>query len=369
MSEAHRPDEPPNPSRSAAFVDESFTIAVSRATAEQRWLLVNVTDASSPTCWTMAQTAWRDRGVIDWVNEHAIAIEVDTGRDPSTAAAMAIVPPAVILFREGRERGRLVGSQEPQRVLRWLKWLDGIEESVAEARAALADPDRAASARRRLARALLLTRRFEEALDHYVWLWLHWVEVEPGMNGVRESFLAKEIGKLCSESLAARVRFCQLCDDAETAALVAPADRTAVSARFDWILLNALLGEAKRTLSWFDALTPEEQLAQPGSIRSRVVPMLLERERWADAGRLIQNPLEELRTHVAVLHMGRTYPLPDIPEPRRNALEKTMLEGLRKEAAQLVRSLRAAGRDVDAAAVKREAQRLDDSPEMRAALS
>jgi hypothetical protein len=45
-----------------------------------------------------------------------------------------------------------------------------------------------------------------------------------------------------------------------------------------------------------------------------------------------------------------------------------MLEGLRTAASQLVRSLQAAGRDVEAAAVKREALRLDDSPEMRATL-
>ena len=69
-----------------------------------------------------------------------------------------------------------------------------------------------------------------------------------------------------------------------------------------------------------------------------------------------------------MLHMGRTFPMPDTVEPHRSALEETMLEGLRTEAAQIVRSLQAAGRDVDAAAAKREALRLDDSPEMRAAL-
>src|SRR6478752_160023 len=127
MSEADRPDEPPESPQSATFVDEPFTAALIRATREQRWLLVNVTDASSPTCWTMAQTTWRDRDVKAWVHEHAIAIEVDAGRDPSTVATLAITPPAAVLFREGKERTRLVGSQEPRHVLRWLQWHDGIE--------------------------------------------------------------------------------------------------------------------------------------------------------------------------------------------------------------------------------------------------
>ena len=369
MREGDAPDEPPESRRSPAFVGEPFANALSRATAEQRWLLVNVTDASSPACWTMAQTTWRDRDIIGWVNEHAIAVEVDAERDPSAAAALAISPPAIVLFREGKERARLVGPQKPQHLLPWLKLVDDIEARVAEARAKLTDPDRDAEGRHRLAQALQSTRRFEEALDHYVWLWLHMAEVAPAKSGVRVSFLAREIDELCRALPAARKRFCQLRDDAETAAQAAAADRTASAARFDWIVLNESLGEATRTLSWFDGLAPGEQSVLPASFISRVMPMLLERERWIDAGRLIRDPLEELRTHGSMLHMDRTYPdAAEIVASHRSMFEEAMLEGLRKEAAQLVRSLQAAGRDVDAAAVKREALRLDDSPEMRAAL-
>jgi hypothetical protein len=182
--------------------------------------------------------------------------------------------------------------------------------------------------------------------------------------------LAREIAELCRDLPAARERFCQLRDDAETASRTPSAERAGAAARFDWIVLNQSLGEAARTLSWFDGLSSTEQAALHTSIISRVVPMLLERERWADAGRLIRDPLEELRTHGFMLHMGRTDPeLPEIVASYRGMFVETMLEGLRKEAAQLVRSLKAAGRDIDVAAVKREALRLDDSPAMRAALN
>ena len=233
MSDADRPDEPSEPARSAAFGDEPLTIALSRAAAETRWLLVNLTDSSSPTCWPMAQTTWRDRTVIDWIHKHAIAIEVDTGRDPSAAAAFAIPPPAVILFREGKERARVVGSQEPEYLLRWLKLADDIEARVPEARASLTDPDRDADGRHRLAEALQRTRRFEEALEHYVWLWLHMAEVDPAKSGVRVSFLAHEISELCRELPAARQRFCRLRDDADAAALAPSAQGTVAAARFD----------------------------------------------------------------------------------------------------------------------------------------
>jgi hypothetical protein len=370
MSAGDSTDEPPESAPPGPFVDEPFAAALSRATREQRWLLVNVTDASSPACWPMAQRTWRDRSVIAWISKHAVAVEVDAERDPSTAAALAITPPAVILFREGKERVRLARFQEPHQLLRWLELVDEIEARVPEARAKLTDPDRDADGRHRLAQALQRTRRFEEALDHYVWLWLHMAEVEPAKSGVRVSFLANEIAELCRDLPAARERFCQLRDDAETAARTSSAERTGATARFDWIVLNQSLGEAARTLSWFDGLSSTEQVGLHTSIISRVVPMLLERERWADAGRLIRDPLEDLRTHGVMLHMGRTYPmLPEIVASYRGMFVETMLEGLRKEAAQLVRSLKAAGRDIDVAAVKREALRLDDSPEMRAALN
>jgi hypothetical protein len=93
------------------------------------------------------------------------------------------------------------------------------------------------------------------------------------MSGVRVSFLADEIGELP----AARERFCQLRDDAEASALAPSTEGKAAAARFDWVVLNASLGEAARTLSWFDGLAPAEQSAQHTAIISRVTPMLLER--------------------------------------------------------------------------------------------
>jgi hypothetical protein len=245
---------------------------------------------------------------------------------------------------------------------------DDLEATVAEARAALTDPDRDVRGRHNLAQALLHTRRYQDALEHFVWLWARMAELEPDLGGVRASFLANEIAELCRELPAARERFTALRDELEVAAQPAPAEPAAHAARFDWIVLNATLGEPARTLSWFDGLSAEARQDLPAATVSRVMPMLHEHERWADAGRLLRDPLQTLRTHAEMLAMSRSNPMPTALEPHRTVLEETLLHGLRKEAAQLVRSLKAAGRELDAAAVKREALRLDDSPEMRAAL-
>jgi hypothetical protein len=317
----------------------------------------------------MAQ-AWRDKEIAAWVGEHGLAIQVDVATEATTATTLHVAaPPAVILFREGKERARLEGTQEPSHLLRWLAWHEGLEVRLAEARAALTDPERDADGRHTLAQCLLHTRRFEESLEHFVWLWLHMDEVQPSMSGVRVSFLAGEIADLCQELPVARERFCALRDESDAAARSATDARAVARARFDWVVLNQSLGETERTLSWFDGLNAGEQAGVSGAVVFRLLPLLIERERWADAGRLIRDPLEKLDTRAAMLHMGLTYPMPDTIASHRGALHRSMLDGLRKEAAQLLRCLRAAGREVEAAAVKRKALELDDSAEMRAALS
>jgi hypothetical protein len=357
--------------RATPFADQRFEPALARANDEGRWLLVDVTDTSSPACWPMTQV-WRDKEIAAWVGDHALAIQVDVATDDTTATTLQVAaPPAVILFREGKERARLEGTQEPSHLLRWLAWHEDLEVKLAEARAALIDPGRDAHGRHTLAQCLLHTRRFEESLDHFVWLWLHMDLGKPSMSGVRVSFLARNIATLCEELPAARERFCALRDESDAVARSATDSRAAAQARFDWIVLNQSLGDTGRTLSWFDGLNAGAQAGLSAAVIHRLPPLLIERERWADAGRLIRDPLEELGFHAAMLHLFLNDHdlLPEMNASHQNALRRSVLRAFREEVAQLLRCLREADREVEAAAVKRKALELDDSAEMRAALS
>jgi hypothetical protein len=196
-----------------------------------------------------------------------------------------------------------------------------------------------------LAEALLRAGLLEEALGHYDWLWQHMAEVEPEMEGVRDSFMAQRIAELCQRLPAAYERFAEHRNAA--AAVASTADRPSLQACIDLVVLNKVLGQAERTVAWLDGLDADRRYALPdGLVDLFLVPLLLECQRWEDAGTMIRDPLAELES--------QTY--------------ASITGGLYRRVAELHRSLVAAGRDRDAAAVREEALRIEDSPAMRAAL-
>ena len=67
MSEPATGGERSGLARPEAFSDEPFDDAIARARAEQRWLLVDVVDASSPMSWAAAYTTWRDSDLVAWI--------------------------------------------------------------------------------------------------------------------------------------------------------------------------------------------------------------------------------------------------------------------------------------------------------------
>jgi hypothetical protein len=349
MSEPATPCESSLLALSAAFSDEPFAHALARAGAEQRWLLVEIVDVSNPVSWATAYTTWRDSDLLAWVEKYAIAIRVDVGADATSARAMGVdgaSVPMIILFRDSKERLRIPGRQSPTEVLQQLVRIDVAEDNLALHRRMLKHPERDMVNRDGLADALLRAGLLEEALSHYDWLWQHMAEVDPDMAGVRISFMAGKVGELCQQLPAAHARFTEHRDAAAAAA--SPADHPGIRACVDFVVLNKALREPERSMAWLDGLSADQRSALPdGLVDLWLVPLLLKRQRSADAGALIRDPLEELDRRET--HAGIT-------------------GGLYRRVAELHRCLVAAGRDQDAAAVRDAARRIEDSPAMRNAL-
>jgi hypothetical protein len=281
---------------SAAFTNNGFADALARAQTEKRWLLVEVVDASTPASWAAAYTTWRDGDLLAWLEKYAIAIRVDAQTDPDTARVLGVdaaSTPTIVLYRDRKERLRLAGRQSAAELLSKLVQIDIAEDNLALQRKMLKDPERDMMDRNGLADALLRAGLLEDALAHYDWLWQHMAEVDPEMSGVRVSFMAGKIGELCQQSPPARARFVEHRDAAFAAA--STADRPGLQACVDYVVLNHELGDSERTVTWLDGLGPEQRRALPdGLVDLHLVPLLLERQRWADAGALIRAPLEEL---------------------------------------------------------------------------
>ena len=219
--------------------------------------------------------------------------------------------------------------------------------------------------------------RLDDATTEFAWLWDNIDRIDPGMEGVRVSFMAKSIEKLVGKHLPARQRFGEI---RERTAMLAAADVTNTARlRFDWIVLNEILSEPDRTLAWFDGVKGDERYASLlDRVASRLIPLLKSNDRFRDIGRLYKDPAATLvKNHLRLLPPPNITadPDPELPANLQSLMRmalQTILDGLPKrvieEAALMVTCLLAAGRSAEADAVEREARRLDPSEEMRAAI-
>src|SRR5579871_5786680 len=147
------------------------------------------------------------------------------------------------------------------------------------------------------AEALVKAERYDEATKELIWLWENMDRVDPGMRGVRVSFMAKEIEDLANKHAPARQRFCEI---RERTAQLADADiETSKRLRFDWIVLNEILSDTARTLAWFDAVKEDARYAGVlDGVASCLIPLLKSHQRYRDIGRLYRDPVATLvRTH------------------------------------------------------------------------
>lgn len=344
-------------SRPPLFTDAPLEAAIARATAEEKLVLIDFTADWCEPCKNMDRTTWRDAAVEAWVAANAIAVQIDVDADEAASARFNVkAMPTMVVLRGDAEIDRTTGGRPADALLRWLEGVRSGKTELELAESSLNPAD--CSARLHLARLLMARGRFDDALTHVEYLWLHALEHEPAWTGVRHSFLAAVMASLAEIHPAARARFTSLRDGLAGQL----GDRTAFC---DWTTLNRVLGDEAATLAWFDTVKasppPELQLEFDHTITT----LLTEHERWTDLGRLFRNPVEQITpAHELLTEVER--------ESKDDADHEHMVEffrtSFRTTAAEVIKALRAAGRDGEIAAVSAEARRLDPSEEMSDAL-
>jgi hypothetical protein len=308
----------------------------------------------------MDGTTWVDPAVTGWIQQHAIAIQVDVDAEPAVAKQLEIrAMPTVVAVKEGVEVDRAVGLKQPAEML---SWLDGVmcgETSLDKLQAEVAQQSTGMLGRMQLARALASAGKVDEATDAYVWLWEHMLEHEPAMFGVRASFMLAEIGDLCSRHASARAKFAALRDAAlprSQEALDSDSDPL-----MDWMLLNQALGEQERTLEWFDR-ERERLTAEPKRNRlleTILVPLLIQKERWADAGSLYADPVSLVKEHHEIIEQVGGHRPAAMDDVTFEDVRRQVIEQFENTARQVHRCLLAAGRLEGAAKVASTVRELD----------
>ena len=357
------------------FDDRAFAEAKQAAADADKWLIIKGTAVWCLPCKRMDQTTWRDDDVVKWLEEHAVAIQLDVDAQPQQAHQLNIkAMPTTIAWKKGAEFDRIVGYRDPDAFLTWLQAIARGEKTGDRPPNAGPPPEKPPKhdiqARLDYARQLLQRGDHEQATKEYVWLWQNMLEHDVAFTGVRLSFMASQMERLAQQHPPARKRFTKLRDEA-TKQLERQADAPpAANQLLDWIVLNEVVGDPAATLQWFDEVkdNPDYQRLI-NRVSFQLKGLLLAEERWADLGRIYTNPLQDIAQQHAMTEMMRGRGVPeDLPDEVRERFEQSRYDHFRTEAGQVYAALLAADRNDEAQQVAARARQLDDSPGMLAAL-
>jgi thioredoxin-like negative regulator of GroEL len=164
-------------SRPPLFSPDRYADALARSRESGRLLVVDATASWCQPCKVMDRATWADASVVAWVEENAVAVQIDVDEEKEVARALGIRSmPTVIAFRGGVEVDRVVGLKNPGDLLSWLRGVQRGETNLDHVRRAAESNPEDMLARCSLARTLASSRRFEEATEEYVWLWQHMLE-------------------------------------------------------------------------------------------------------------------------------------------------------------------------------------------------
>lgn len=340
-SAAH--SDEPEPAAKSVFFDGTLEEAQAAVEDSDRVLVLYFTADWCGPCQRMQRTTWVDERVVERLTTDGLVVKIDVDEQRELAQRYRVrAMPTMLGLRDGTEVDRVVGMRTADQLLEWFGNAEGLEPGEVVEPEPVAEDD--VDARYARAKQLLMTGQHEEALRDYLWLWENIPTRKPHMMAVRTSFMARDIGELSAAHKPAHAVFSRKRDEA-FAKLGQPGWSHMDVVEF--VSLNGALGEDEVTLKWYEMLKDDE--ANEPMIRAAattLVPLLLEQDRYPEAGRLISSPLASSpRAFLQIVRSNRSL-------KERHGITQGMVDELLRSTAKReskeVTALFAAGRDDEA---------------------
>jgi thiol-disulfide isomerase/thioredoxin len=283
------------------FKELTFDQAKAQSVKDGKILIFDAMTSWCGPCKMMDKTSWVDADVVSWLNEHAVAIQLDMDKNKELQSYLRInAYPTIIAFKDGKEFDRIIGLKAPAAFLSWLKGvaqgeskLDQALREVKEERAkASADASNVNFEKRlELAEDLYEYGSYEESTTESAWLWETMPESSASHNDARTR-LSSLMANLAKRHAPAKARFTEFRDDAAKPVKAGHPTRAELTR---WLTLNTVVGDTQATVDWALKMTDTpDNLAALRSVGSAVFPLLIEGNHWATAGKTLDNPVAEI---------------------------------------------------------------------------
>ncbi len=106
----------------AIFASQSYPDALKANASDGKILLVKATAEWCPPCKMMNRETFTDQKVIDWINAHGVAIQLDTDDNPQLASELGVTSiPTMIVYKAGKEIARTTGGLSASELLLFLE--------------------------------------------------------------------------------------------------------------------------------------------------------------------------------------------------------------------------------------------------------
>jgi len=290
--------------RPPIFQDLDYQAAQEAAAAKGGLLILDAMTSWCGPCKQMDRTTWIDPRLVEWIEAHAVAIQLDMDEHESLKKELAIRAfPTIVLFKDGAEFDRVVGLKSADEMLAWLgagaegkRAKDTVLERLAELRVN-GDAEATWGERAKLVEDLKWFGEYEEALREHLWLWRNLPDADRGLNARRRRYRwgsqRYSMHEVANELPAARKAFGELRDELTADVLVGTADAGRLR---DWIELNFVIADEAATVRWADmAAKTDAGIARLRLLEHRLFDLLVAHGAWRTAGLALQNPIERTR--------------------------------------------------------------------------